>query len=140
MTVTTRPASIRISTADIGRLVHFYKMVAGVQAPSCGGRHSPWPSAVPRPLHCSAVTLHRPRPTRSVIVEFQVENVDVDHDHDRIRAADPAVVVAQLPTTMPWGNRSLLLRAPDGTSSTCSPHRSPAATCPSPIDRGVPPE
>ena len=102
MTVTTRPASIRISTADIGRLVHFYKMVAGVQAPSCGGRRSPWPSAVPRPLHCSAVTLHRPRPTRSVIVEFQVENVDVDVDHDRIRAADPAVVVAQPPTTMPW--------------------------------------
>ena len=50
---------------------------------------------------------------RTVIIEFLVP--DVDADHDRIRALDgPAVPVVQPPTTMPWGNRSLLLRDPDG--------------------------
>ena len=40
---------------------------------------------------------------------------DVDADHERIVGRDgPAVPVVQPPTTMPWGNRSLLLRDPDG--------------------------
>ncbi len=50
---------------------------------------------------------------RSVIVEFLVDYLDIDYE--RILAAAPAVTVAQPPTTMPWGNRSLLLRDPDGT-------------------------
>ena len=31
-----------------------------------------------------------------------------------LRAADPTVNVVQPPMTMPWGNRSALLRDPDG--------------------------
>jgi uncharacterized glyoxalase superfamily protein PhnB len=49
---------------------------------------------------------------RSVIVEFSVD--DVDTGFERILAAAPGVTVVQPPTTMPWGNRSLLLRDPDG--------------------------
>ena len=50
---------------------------------------------------------------RTVIIEFLVP--DVDADHERIVGLDgPAVSVVQPPTTMPWGNRSLLLRDPDG--------------------------
>ena len=49
---------------------------------------------------------------RSVIVEFRVD--DVDADYARLAPViGPALV--QPPTTMPWGNRSLLLRDPDGT-------------------------
>ena len=48
---------------------------------------------------------------RSAIIEFLVEDVDKDF----VRLFDflkPFIV--QQPTTMPWGNRSLLLRDPDG--------------------------
>ncbi|MGV3624776.1 MAG: VOC family protein [Archangium sp.] len=45
---------------------------------------------------------------RSVIVEFKVD--DVDAVFTRVKGE-----VVQPPTTMPWGNRSLLLRDPEGT-------------------------
>ena len=120
MTGTTRLASIRIITADIRRLVRFYEMVTGVEAEWATEEFAElrWPaftlaigSTATLALFGSDVA--QAAANRSVIVEFQVDNVDTDHD--RIRAADPAVVVAQPPTTMPWGNRSLLLRDPEGT-------------------------
>lgn len=47
---------------------------------------------------------------RSAIIEFVVE--DVDAVRQRLRAGTD---IAMEPATMPWGNRSLLLRDPDGT-------------------------
>ena len=44
------------------------------------------------------------------ILEFLVE--DVDRSHEALQGALPQLV--QAPTTMPWGNRSLLFRDPDG--------------------------
>ncbi|SDD70593.1 hypothetical protein SAMN04487894_11263 [Niabella drilacis] len=52
-----------------------------------------------------------PLQNRSAIIEFRVENVDWDYE----RLADflqPYIV--QHPTIMPWGNKSLLFRDPDG--------------------------
>ena len=47
---------------------------------------------------------------RSAILEFEVE--DVDAVFERMNASGATIV---MPTTlMPWGNRSLLLRDPDG--------------------------
>ena len=48
---------------------------------------------------------------RSVIIEFRVADVDADYQRlaDLLRNA-----LVQAPTTMPWGNRSLLFRDPDG--------------------------
>ena len=46
----------------------------------------------------------------SIIIEFQVANVD--DDFERIKTFIDDIV--QTPTTMPWGNRSLLFRDPDG--------------------------
>ena len=46
---------------------------------------------------------------RSAIVEFEVDDVDAV----RTRLGDSADV-AMPPTDMPWGNRSMLLRDPDG--------------------------
>lgn len=48
---------------------------------------------------------------RSAIIEFRVG--DVDAEYARL-APDIGPALLQLPTTMPWGNRSLLLRDPDG--------------------------
>ncbi|MYV92755.1 VOC family protein, partial [Streptomyces sp. SID1034] len=49
---------------------------------------------------------------RSVILEFRVE--DVDAVHRKLIDSDLVDACVQAPTTMPWGNRSLLVRDPDG--------------------------
>ncbi len=46
----------------------------------------------------------------SAILEFEVADVDAV----LLRLADAPPVVAMPPATMPWGNRSMLLRDPDG--------------------------
>ena len=51
-----------------------------------------------------------PGANRSAIIEFLVDDVDVEYE--RLRAHVGEVVTA--PTTMPWGNRALLFRDPDG--------------------------
>lgn len=47
---------------------------------------------------------------RSAIMEFQVDDVD----SVCVRLSDAAVEFVMMPTIMPWGNRSMLLRDPDG--------------------------
>lgn len=47
---------------------------------------------------------------RSAILEFEVDDVDALHQ----RLMDVPTDCAMPPTTMPWGNRSMLLRDPDG--------------------------
>ena len=44
------------------------------------------------------------------MIEFQVDNVDVVYDEARSLGLD----VVMPPSDMPWGNRSMLLRDPDG--------------------------
>lgn len=51
-----------------------------------------------------------PAANRSAIVEFIVD--DVDAEYERLREQLTEVVTE--PTTMPWGNRALLFRDPDG--------------------------
>ena len=51
-----------------------------------------------------------PAANRSAIVEFIVEDVDAEYERLRERVAE----VVTKPTTMPWGNRALLFRDPDG--------------------------
>lgn len=50
------------------------------------------------------------RSSSPVIIEFLVENVD--QEYIRIKNSTPKII--QEPTTMPWGNRSLLFSDPDG--------------------------
>ena len=52
----------------------------------------------------------RPGENRSVIIEFLVDDVDTVHE----RLAGFVEDFVNKPTTMPWGNRSLLFRDPDG--------------------------
>ncbi|MBP1164515.1 putative enzyme related to lactoylglutathione lyase [Chryseobacterium sp. PvR013] len=48
--------------------------------------------------------------TKSIIIEFLVKNVDEEYE----RIKNIASEIIQEPTTMPWGNRSLLFCDPDG--------------------------
>ena len=118
MSAAARLASIRIITADIRRLVDFYETVTGVDATWATDEFAElrWPAFTLAIGSTATLALFggdvaQAAANRSVIIELQVD--DVDTDHERILAAAPTVTVAQPPTTMPWGNRSLLLRDPD---------------------------
>ncbi|MFJ7017641.1 VOC family protein [Streptomyces sp. NPDC101117] len=110
--------SIRMITADVARLVAFYERVLGVPAA--------WATEEFAELRTPAATLAiagtgtvplfapgsaRPADNHSVIIEFLVD--DVDRVHENLAGVVDDVVAG--PTTMPWGNRSLLFRDPDGT-------------------------
>lgn len=120
MRTTTHLASIRIITADIHRLVDFYARVTGVEPQWATDDFAElrWPAFTLAIGSTATLALFggdiaQAAANRTVVVEFRVD--DVDAAYDRIRAADPTVTVAQAPTTMPWGNRSALLRDPDGS-------------------------
>jgi predicted enzyme related to lactoylglutathione lyase len=109
--------SARVITADVQRLVSFYELVTGVGAV--------WANEVfaeiPTPVGTLAVASEKtvplfgvgsaePAANRTVIVEFIVD--DVDAEYLRLRRHLDEIVTE--PTTMPWGNRALLFRDPDG--------------------------
>ncbi|ANH89974.1 MULTISPECIES: VOC family protein [unclassified Streptomyces] len=109
--------SIRIITADVARLVAFYERATGVAAAwateDFAELRTPTATlavAGTRTVPLFAPGSARPADNHSVIVEFRVD--DVDRVHRDLAGTDTDFVTE--PTTMPWGNRSLLLRDPDG--------------------------
>ncbi|GAA0361807.1 VOC family protein [Microbispora corallina] len=109
--------SIRIITADVARLVGFYERATGVRASWFGEdfaelRTTSATLAIgsTRTVALFAPGAARPADNRSVIIEFLVD--DVDGVHKNLTGFVEEFV--NEPTTMPWGNRSLLLRDPDG--------------------------
>lgn len=111
--------SLRIITDDVARLVDFYAHVTGVE-PAWGNADF---AELVTPSGTLAIGSTRtvglfgpgsavPEANRSAIVEFLVE--DVDAEYVRLRPWLATEVVTE-PTTMPWGNRALLFRDPDGT-------------------------
>jgi predicted enzyme related to lactoylglutathione lyase len=109
--------SIRIITGDINRLVGFYEKVTGVQATWSTGDfaeiqtpHATLAIGSTRTVPLFAPGAARPAGNQTVIIEFLVE--DVDGVHQNLAGFVEDFVTG--PTTMPWGNRSLLFRDPDG--------------------------
>lgn len=109
--------SIRVITDDVARLVGFYEQVTGVPATwsTPGFAELVTPACTLAIASTRTVALFgtdsaRPAANRSVITEFRV--ADVDSEFERLAPLDCEIV--QKPTTMPWGNRSLLFRDPDG--------------------------
>ena len=109
--------SIRVITDDVARLVAFYEQVAGVPAawstPDFAELATPACTlaiASTRTVALFGTDSARPAANHSVITEFRV--ADVDAEFSRLAPLDCEMV--QKPTTMPWGNRSLLFRDPDG--------------------------
>lgn len=111
-------ASVRIITADVARLTDFYERVTGLPA----RRYTPDFAEIVTPgatLAIGGVATVKlfgegsaePAANRTAIVEFRVDDVDAEYDRLRDLIGPPV----QEPTTMPWGNRSLLFRDPDGT-------------------------
>jgi predicted enzyme related to lactoylglutathione lyase len=109
--------STRFITADVKQLVTFYEMVTGLTAewgnelfaeiPTAGGTLAIGSDkTVPLFGEGSA----EPAANRTAIIEFIVD--DVDAEWERLRGHVSEVVTE--PTTMPWGNRALLFRDPDG--------------------------
>jgi catechol 2,3-dioxygenase-like lactoylglutathione lyase family enzyme len=110
--------SIRIITADIQRLVRFYEQITGMTAtmytedfaelvtPACT-----LAIGSTRTLRLFGGDVARPADNHTAILEFRVG--DVDEEFSRLSGVLKEAVV-QEPTTMPWGNRSLLFRDPDG--------------------------
>lgn len=109
--------SVRVITDDVSGLAAFYERITGTPVE--------WSTPDFAELRTAAGTLAigstrtvalfgagsaRPADNHSAILEFLVD--DVDAEYDRIRQT-PTEFVNE-PTTMPWGNRSLLIRDPDG--------------------------
>ena len=113
--------SVRIITSDVPRLVAFYEHVIGGTAV----RGNELFAEVATPLATVAIGSERtvplfgagvaePGANRSVIIELIVDDVDDEFTRLAPLLAEQGLDVVQPPTTMPWGNRSLLVRDPDG--------------------------
>ncbi|MFB4298785.1 VOC family protein [Actinomadura sp. NTSP31] len=109
--------SIRIITGDVARLVEFYEKATGVAAvwstEDFAEIRTPGATlaiAGTRTVPLFAPGSARPAENHSVITEFLVD--DVDRAYRNLTGLVTDFVTE--PTTMPWGNRSLLFRDPDG--------------------------
>ncbi|OPH46635.1 glyoxalase [Paenibacillus ferrarius] len=110
-------ASVRIITDDVDRLVQFYEKVMGVSAerPAPVFAELVVPSCTLAIGHSQTVQLFgvgsaEAASNRTVIIEFRVH--DVDAEYERLKPFIDEWV--KEPTTMPWGNRAVLFRDPDG--------------------------
>lgn len=112
-------ASIRLTTRDVPALAKFYEKLTGM-APSI---HPQFPgyAEVRFPSFILALASEESAAkfnsgaavgasNRSAILEFEVADVDAD----RARLEGIVNDWVMQPTDMPWGNRSMLFRDPDG--------------------------
>lgn len=108
--------SVRLITDDLDTMVDFYERVTGITAerPAPVFAELRSPSCALALGHTSTAALFndaaRPAQNQTAIIEWVVD--DVDAEFERLR---PVVEEwEQKPTLMPWGNRSMLFRDPDG--------------------------
>lgn len=110
-------ASTRLIAADINAMVAFYEMVTGQAAE--------WLAPVFAEIVTPVATLAigsvetvalfkegsaEPAANRTVMIEFMVD--DVDAEYERLKGK---VELVHEPKLMPWGNRSVQFRDPEGT-------------------------
>ena len=109
--------SIRLITADIARLVGFYERATGVRADwatedfaEIRTAHGTLAIGSTRTVPLFGPGSAQPADNRTVIIEFLVDDVDGVYAELTGFVED----FVNEPTTMPWGNRALLFRDPDG--------------------------
>ncbi|WP_241775117.1 VOC family protein [Chryseobacterium sp. ERMR1:04] len=117
MTNPMKLTSLRIITKDIKPCAEFYEKAIGLTAQ--------WFTEDFAELSTDTITiaigsirtmklfgenLASSAGTKNTIIEFRVANVD--EEYERIKQITTDII--QEPTTMPWGNRSLLFSDPDG--------------------------
>ncbi len=110
-------ASTRLIAADIKKIVSFYEALTGQKAEWLAPVFAEivTPAAALAIGSAETVALFKegsaePEANRSLIIEFQVDDVD----RDFLRIKDWAEVVHE-PKMMPWGNRAAQFRDPEGT-------------------------
>lgn len=109
--------SIRLITDDIQQMAGFYQRVLEIEPNWANADFAELTTPVgtlaigsTRTVGLFAPGSARPADNHTAIIEFMVP--DVDAEYQRLRETVDSFV--NEPTTMPWGNRSLLLRDPDG--------------------------
>lgn len=110
-------AATRIFTDDVDALVAFYETATGLTATRLHPLFAELRSPAGTLAIASSATIPllgenaaEARANRSIALDFLVDDVDETY-------ADLQGVVEEFvnaPTNMPWGNRSLLVRDPDG--------------------------
>ena len=111
--------SVRIITADIKPLVRFYEQITGLPVTQYTDDFAELQTSSATLAIGNTRTLQlfggddvaKAASNHSAIIEFRVDDVDMEYQ----KLADMlGQRIVQKPTTMPWGNRSLLFRDPDG--------------------------
>ena len=109
-------AFARLVTKDVLSLANFYRELLGVapigsedyvELRTAGGGLA---ISSKRSVDLFNAGAAEPAANRSVVLDFQVE--DVDKERSRLQALVKNFVLE--PTDQPWGNRSMLFRDPDG--------------------------
>ncbi len=110
-------AATRIITDDVDGMVAFYERITGVAAVRLHPLFAELRTDSGTLAIASSATVPllgqnaaEARANRSVTLDFLVEDVDAIYP----TLEDVVEVFVNEPTTMPWGNRSLLFRDPDG--------------------------
>lgn len=110
-------AATRIITDDVDGLVAFYEAVTGITAERLHPMFAELRTVSGTLAIASTATVPllgddaaEARANRSVTLDFLVD--DVDETYSALQ--DVIEVFVNEPTVMPWGNRSLLARDPDG--------------------------
>ncbi|WP_044215422.1 VOC family protein [Dysgonomonas gadei] len=110
--------STRIITDDVQRLVDFYGHITGLPAIQFTPDFAEFKTEAAALAIGGTSTMQfwgddvaEAAKNRTVILEFRV--ADVDETYNKLEDF-LAPYLVQEPTTMPWGNRSLLFRDPDG--------------------------
>lgn len=110
-------AATRIITDDVDALVAFYESATGIIAERLHPMFAEFrtPSGTLAIASTATVPLlgdnaAEARANRSVTLDFLVDDVNATYK----TLQDVVDVFVNAPTDMPWGNRSLLVRDPDG--------------------------
>ena len=111
-------ASVRIIVSDVPVAVAFYEQVTDLSARWATDQFAELvtPACTLAIAGAATVALFgdgvaAPAQNHTAIIEFRVDDVDAEF----ARLEDIIDTFVQPPTTMPWGNRSVLFRDPDGT-------------------------
>jgi len=110
-------ASVRIIVRDVPQVVAFYEQVTGLSARWATDQFAELVTPGCTLAIAGTATVARfgdgiaeAARNRTAILEFRVDDVDKTYT----QLAGHVGEFVQEPTTMPWGNRSVLLRDPDG--------------------------
>src|SRR5580704_8263754 len=113
--------SVRVITHDVERLATFWERVTGLPVsrpvPVFAELRTPTGTiAIGAPTTVGMLGDGAPVPgqNRSILVELCVD--DVDATWERVKGLVPQTIpeIVLEPADMPWGNRSMILRDPDG--------------------------